>query len=86
MLRMNTFLRALLISLLIMLSANHTANVSVASRASTSHAPAGGSVITLAIDPLTPTVLYVGIAGGGVYKSTNGGENWSAANTGLPFS
>jgi len=32
---------------------------------------------------LTPTTLYVG-AGDGVFKSTDGGGSWSAANTGLP--
>jgi hypothetical protein len=38
---------------------------------------------SLAIDPTTPTTLYAG-TGGGVFKSTNGGGNWSAANAGLP--
>ena len=32
---------------------------------------------------MTPTTLYAGTAGGGVFKSTNGGGNWSAVNTGL---
>ena len=40
------------------------------------------------IDPATPTTLYAGInyvwpTGSGVFKSTNGGDNWSAVNTGL---
>ncbi len=30
-----------------------------------------------------PTTLYAGTYGGGVFKSTNGGANWSAVNTGL---
>ena len=38
---------------------------------------------SLAIDPVTPTTLYAGTHDGGVFKSTNGGENWSAVNTGL---
>ena len=37
------------------------------------------------IDPKTPSTLYV-VAHGGVFKTTNGGANWSAVNTGLPVS
>jgi hypothetical protein len=37
----------------------------------------------LGIDPINPTNLYLG-GYGGVYKTTNGGTNWAAANTGLP--
>lgn len=48
----------------------------------TSHGPDGGTVSKLAIDPQTPTTLYAGTSGGGVYKSTNGGETWSVV-TGL---
>ena len=40
-------------------------------------------VYALAIDPLTPTTLYAGTYGGGVFKSTDGGASWSAVNTGL---
>src|SRR5206468_2262509 len=48
-------------------------------------------VTSLAIDPQTPSTLYAGtvpdstVAGnhGGVFKSTNGGDSWSPANTGL---
>ena len=40
-------------------------------------------VHALAIDPATPSHLYAGTYGGGVFKSTNGGGNWSAVNTGL---
>jgi hypothetical protein len=35
------------------------------------------------IDPTSPTTLYAGTYGGGVFKSTNGGTTWSAFNTGL---
>ena len=41
-------------------------------------------VFTLAIDPETPTTLYVGTQYDGVFKSTNGGGDWVAFNTGLP--
>jgi photosystem II stability/assembly factor-like uncharacterized protein len=36
-----------------------------------------------AIDPRTPTTLYVGTRGGGVFKSTDGGDRWSAVNSGM---
>jgi len=41
----------------------------------------GTGVSTLAIDPQTPSTLYVGVSG--VFMSVNGGETWSAANRGL---
>jgi len=48
-------------------------------------------VYTVVIDPLTPTTLYAGTGvgrngygGGSVFKSTDGGETWSAASAGLP--
>ena len=37
----------------------------------------------LAIDPTTPTTLYVGTPDG-VFKSSDGAEHWTAVNTGLP--
>ena len=32
---------------------------------------------------MTPATLYAGTWGGGVFKSTDGGGNWSPLNTGL---
>jgi len=57
--------------------------------------PDGIALGALAIDPLTPRMLYVvstsptcpstaGCTGGGVFKSTDAGASWSAVNTGLP--
>jgi hypothetical protein len=43
----------------------------------------GTGVLALAIDPRTPSTLYAGTWGGGVFKSTNSGGNWNAVNTGL---
>lgn len=40
------------------------------------------TVLFLAIDPSTPATIYAGTSGG-VFKSTNGGANWGAVNTGL---
>ena len=44
-------------------------------------------VFALAIDPLTPTTLYAGTQGGGVFQSTDGGGSWTPINGGLtvPF-
>jgi photosystem II stability/assembly factor-like uncharacterized protein len=39
-------------------------------------------VVALAIDPLTPTTVYASTASGDVFRSTNGGGNWSALNAG----
>jgi hypothetical protein len=58
----------------------------------TSRGPPGGYVSALAIDPITPSTLYavtdavcgqVGCSPGGVFKSTDAGATWSAANAGL---
>lgn len=49
----------------------------------TTNGPAGERVLALAIDPETPTTLYAGIIGAGVFKSTDGGASWTAINDGL---
>jgi photosystem II stability/assembly factor-like uncharacterized protein len=49
----------------------------------TSVGPDGGKVTALAVHPTTPRVVYAGTSGGGVFKSTDGGRTWQAANTGL---
>ena len=36
-------------------------------------------ITALAVDPVTPETVYAGTFGGGVFKSTNSGENWSAS-------
>ena len=35
-----------------------------------------GQVNALAVDPRNPSVVYLGAAGGGVWKSTDGGQTW----------
>lgn len=37
-----------------------------------------GRIRAMAMDPRDPKVLYAGAAGGGVWKSTNGGASWRA--------
>jgi ligand-binding sensor domain-containing protein len=44
--------------------------------------PYGGSVHALVIKPQAPDTLYAG-TDNGVFKSTNGGTNWTAINSGL---
>ena len=43
-------------------------------------------ITSLAIDPRNPTTIYAGngLRGGGVFKTTDGGESWNAVNSGLP--
>src|SRR5208282_1785045 len=36
-----------------------------------------GRVTAIAVDPTNPNIVYVGGAQGGVWKSTNGGANWT---------
>lgn len=51
---------------------------------------ANSTFSSLTIDPITPTTLYGHLWGGlsgwatGFYKTTDGGENWSPVNSGLP--
>jgi len=42
-----------------------------------SHGPAGGRVTSLAVDPTDANILYAGTAGGGVWKTVDGGVNWT---------
>lgn len=49
----------------------------------TTNGPYGGYIRVLAIDPTYTSTVYAG-TNQGVYKSTNGGNSWSAMNTGIP--
>ena len=49
----------------------------------TTTGPAGGRVQSLAVDPVTTTIIYAGTDGGGIFRSTNGGASWTAINSGL---
>ena len=74
----------LLIILLALLLASPTRLVSAGTNVWTSIGPYGGDINALAIDPLTPATLYAGTDTYGVFKSTDGGGHWNAANTGMP--
>jgi photosystem II stability/assembly factor-like uncharacterized protein len=48
-----------------------------------------GPLLSLAVDPHTPAIVYAGTGHAGmlvgtVFKTTNGGVDWAPANTGLP--
>ena len=49
-----------------------------------SYGEVSGRVTTLAIDPVNPQILYVGAAEGGVWKTTDGGTNWSPMTDNQP--
>jgi photosystem II stability/assembly factor-like uncharacterized protein len=51
----------------------------------TSIGPWGASVNAIAIDPTNPANLYAGAWSGGIFKSTNGGEKWTAINSDMPI-
>src|SRR5256712_12589669 len=72
---------ALMLSVLLLVVNLHRAEAGV--NAWTTNGPHSETINALAIDPQTPTTLYAGTSGHGVFKSTDGGGNWSAGNTGL---
>jgi hypothetical protein len=39
--------------------------------------PVSGRVTTIAVHPTNPNIVYVGTAQGGLYRTTNGGTNWT---------
>ena len=41
------------------------------------------NVVTLAIHPQDPEIVYAGTANNGVYKTTNEGKTWQVINEGL---
>src|SRR6185369_8422050 len=45
--------------------------------------PPGGVVQALVVDPSDPRILYAASAGGGLFKSVDGGASWKPANHGL---
>jgi photosystem II stability/assembly factor-like uncharacterized protein len=45
-----------------------------------------GWIVTLGIDPASPSILYAGTEGNGVYKTVNGGLTWSVTGLQEPYS
>ena len=60
-----------------------TTTVSAQTETWTTLGPEGGSILSLAVDPVAPTTLYAGTVSGGIFKSTDGGGSWTLIDTGL---
>ena len=46
--------------------------------------PTGGRITSIAADPNDPNTLYIGGAGGGVWKTSDGGMTWTSLTDGMP--
>lgn len=44
----------------------------------------GGRITAIAVNPSNPSIIIVGAAAGGIFKTTNGGVNWSAKTDNWP--
>src|SRR3989442_7463173 len=75
--------RALLIPIVVILGPTSAGVAAAQSGTWISNGPEGGTINALAIDPKTPSTLYAGTSGGGVFQSTDGGTSWRAINSGL---
>ena len=76
MLRITSFRNVLLIGLLSLLIRSSAVSVAAGINDWTSNGPEGGSIQALAIDPATPTTLYVGAFGGGYWITWFGYQNF----------
>ncbi|MBX3365162.1 MAG: hypothetical protein KF866_10380 [Phycisphaeraceae bacterium] len=45
-----------------------------------------GNVSSLAVNPISPNIVYIGVHGNGIYRSTDGGTTFSQLSGGLPTS
>ncbi|HEX5000391.1 MAG TPA: M36 family metallopeptidase [Terriglobia bacterium] len=45
--------------------------------------PTGGTVLTVVVDPVTPSTIYVGKSALGVFKSVDGGLTWVSRSAGM---
>src|ERR1700674_5806897 len=50
----------------------------------TSSGPEGAILTQIVSDPTDSAVAYALTRGAGIYKTSNGGDSWQAANEGLP--
>lgn len=49
------------------------------------YGPGLGRVNTIAFDPVSPNTFYVGTPAGGLWRSTDAGENWTNLTDGMPL-
>src|SRR5215467_11900640 len=76
--------RMVLLLVVVLCCLGSTEIVSAGVNAWTGIGPEGALVTSLAIDPTAPLILYAAnYDGGGIFKTTNGGGNWSSVNVGL---
>jgi len=80
--KIKLYILALLISILSVLALPVKADENQWS----SNGPYGGSVLTIAIHPFDNQVIYIGTVENGIYKTTDGGENWNHIDNGGLFS
>ena len=83
MFRTTTLWKILVVGLLTVLAASQVGTALAGTTVWTSNGPEAGTIHVVVIDPLNLATLYVATFGGGVFKSTDGGGSWGAANTGL---
>lgn len=50
----------------------------------TGYNPGNGRINCVAVDPVNTNIIYVGAPSGGLWKSTNGGNNWVCLTDDLP--
>src|SRR5260370_27458815 len=52
-------------------------NIGVTAATTSDYGRASGRVTSLVTNPANPNIIYLGASGGGVWKSSDGGANWS---------
>lgn len=71
-------LTALVIIVLLLIVSIPTPSVKAGINIWTGGGPFGAIVRSMAIDPSTPSTIYAGTGGAGIYKSTDSGNTWTA--------
>ena len=82
---MNAVVSILLISILVVCDSVYAQNPTVTAGQWVSIGPDAGTVRALAINPANPSIGYAGTAWGGIFKTTDDGGHWSAANNGVDY-
>src|SRR5215471_18473233 len=70
-------MRALTIATTLLLIATGSTPALAQTATWTSHGPEGGSISAIAVDPRSPSRVYAGGLGDGVFLSTERGETWT---------
>ena len=59
-------------------------NIGTSAQTTSDFGRTSGRVTSLATDPSNPNIIYLGAAGGGVWKSADGGASWSTTTDSQP--